>query len=184
MDFNDIPQFPHSGFEVDVAHRDLLKWVDKQVEDEGLELHPDYQRGHVWSTEQRSRFIEYQLRGGEGGKVLSFNHPGWSGRNGSEKGPYQILDGLQRLTAAMLFMRGDLKAFGRRYDEYTGPLRYYAGFKWRIYELQTRRDVLQYYLDMNAGGTPHAEDEIARVRKLLEKEPTTKTAKNHDPVTP
>lgn len=168
MDFNDIPKFPHSGYEVDIEYKRLLGWVDDQVA-QGLELNPDYQRGHVWTTEQRTRFVEYQLRAGEGGKVLSFNHPGWSGRNGTT-GAYQILDGLQRLTSAMMFMRNELKVFGRYCKEYTGSLRYFAGFKWRIYELQTRKDVLQYYLDMNAGGTPHTESEITRVRKLLEKE--------------
>lgn len=169
LHFDDIPRFPHSGFEVDVPYRDLLDWLEAQVKD-GLDLHPDFQRGHVWTAEQRTRFVEYQLQGGEGGKVLSFNHPGWSGRNNDGKGPYQILDGLQRLTAAVMFIRNEVQAFGRYRKEFTGPMRHYLGFKWRIYELQTRRDVLQYYLDMNSGGTPHAESEIKRVRKLLEKE--------------
>lgn len=30
--------------------------------------------------------------------------------------------------------------------------------------------VLQWYLDMNTGGTVHSEEEIARVRNLLEQE--------------
>jgi hypothetical protein len=67
----------------------------------------------------------------------------------------------------MMFMRGELPAFGRTYPEWGGVLRMHAGFKWRVFELPTRADVLAYYLDMNAGGTPHAESEIARVRALL-----------------
>jgi hypothetical protein len=43
----------------------------------------------------------------------------------------------------------------------------HVGFKWRIYELPTRADVLRYYLAMNAGGTPHPAAEIERVRVLL-----------------
>lgn len=172
MDFNDIPLFPRSGYVVDISFTYMEEWVDSQIR-EGLDLNPDFQRGHVWTTEQRSRFVEYILRGGEGGKLLSFNHPGWSGKNGSTReGPYQILDGLQRLTSVRMFMKNELPAFGRTLSEYTGRthLRFHAGLKWRIFELQTREEVLQYYLDMNAGGTPHAESEIKRVRRLLQKE--------------
>jgi hypothetical protein len=169
---NDIPQFPKSNWCVDVAWRDLLGWVDQQVRVEGLVIEPDFQRGHVWTTEQRIRYVEYVLRGGEGGKELCFNRPNWNGRGTSADGPYEILDGLQRLTSAMMFMRDELPAFGRRLSEYEDrtALRYYLGFKWRVFELPTRADVLRYYLDMNAGGTPHAESEIARVRALLAKE--------------
>lgn len=169
MNFNDIPRFPHSGYEVDISYVHLVEWVKEQVE-QGLDLNPDFQRGHVWTEEQRMRFIEYQLRGGEGGKILSFNHPGWSAGFGNADGPYQIVDGLQRLTSILMFMRNELRVFGRLYSEYTGSLRFYAGVKWRVHQLQSREDVLQYYLDMNAGGTPHAEEEIARVRALLMKE--------------
>jgi uncharacterized protein with ParB-like and HNH nuclease domain len=171
MNFADIPKFPYSGYEVDVDYHGLLRWLGYQKED-GLDLNPDFQRGHVWTMEQRTRFIEYQLRGGEGGKVLCFNHPGWSGRNGGmHDGPYQILDGLQRLTSAVMFLKDELPVFGHLRSQIKGALRpVHAGFRWRVYELQNRKDVLQYYLDMNAGGTPHAEEEIARVRALLKDE--------------
>lgn len=33
--------------------------------------------------------------------------------------------------------------------------------------LQTRKDMLQWYIDMNSGGTVHSEEEINRVKKLL-----------------
>lgn len=168
MRFDDIPQFPKSGYQVDVSWRDLLMTVERHVARDGLNLEPDFQRGHVWTEEQRIAYVEYILRGGEGGKDLCFNCPGWQG--GGKFGPYEILDGKQRLTSAMMFMRNELPAFGRMFREYTGNLRYYAGFKWRIFELPTRADVLRYYLSMNAAGTPHSADEIQRVRGLLQKE--------------
>lgn len=71
MDFNEIPCFPHSGYEVDVSFNQINSWMKDQLA-AGLDLNPDFQRGHVWTLEQRSRFVEYLLRGGEGGKVLSF----------------------------------------------------------------------------------------------------------------
>jgi len=37
-------------------------------------------------------------------------------------------------------------------------------------DLKTRAEVLQWYIEFNAGGTPHTEAEINRVRELLKKE--------------
>ena len=42
-----------------------------------------------------------------------------------------------------------------------------ATSKLNINTLPTRAAVLQWYLEMNAGGTPHADAEIERVRGLL-----------------
>jgi hypothetical protein len=39
-----------------------------------------------------------------------------------------------------------------------------------VNELKTRREVLQWYLDLNAGGVVHTTKEIERVRELLAKE--------------
>ena len=38
-----------------------------------------------------------------------------------------------------------------------------------VNNLQTHADVVRWYLEMNTGGTPHTDDEITRVRKLLKK---------------
>jgi hypothetical protein len=168
MNLNDIPQFPKSNAALSISFRDLLKWVDQQVKEDGLDLLPDFQRGHVWTEEQRIRYIEYRLRGGDGGKAIYLNRSGWVGPG--PDGPYQIIDGLQRLTSAMMFMKNELRAFGHLYKEFTGHLRNHVEFHWCIFELPTRADVLRYYLDLNAGGTQHAESEIARVRLLLQRE--------------
>jgi hypothetical protein len=165
---DDIEMFPGKVYEVDVAWTALERTIAHHVDDEGLDLSPDFQRGHVWTLEQRSAYVEYILRGGEGGKLLSFNRSGWLGSG--PDGPYQIIDGLQRLTTAQMFMRDEVPAFGRLLSKFVGRLRMHVGFKWRIYELPTRADVLRYYLQLNAGGTPHPAEEIARVRGLLEAE--------------
>ncbi len=37
-----------------------------------------------------------------------------------------------------------------------------------VNDLKTEREVLQWYVDMNAGGTPHTSDEIEKVRKMIQ----------------
>ena len=39
--------------------------------------------------------------------------------------------------------------------------------KLNVNDLKTEREVLQWYVDMNAGGTPHTTEEIDRVKKLI-----------------
>ena len=38
-----------------------------------------------------------------------------------------------------------------------------------INDLQTEKEVLQWYVDMNARGTPHTCDEIDRVTRMIQK---------------
>lgn len=36
-------------------------------------------------------------------------------------------------------------------------------------DLKTEKEVLQWYIDMNAGGTQHTSDEIQRVKDMISK---------------
>ena len=38
-----------------------------------------------------------------------------------------------------------------------------------VNDLKFEKEVLQWYIDMNAGGTPHTAEEIFRVKKLIDK---------------
>lgn len=166
--FADIPRFPHAAYEVDVSWKDLETTIKHYVERDGLNLDPEFQRAHVWKPEQQVAYVEYVLRGGEVGKNLTFNCPGWQ-TNLTKIGPYEIVDGKQRLEAVRRFMRDELRAFGHLRSEYTDHIRLHiGGFKWRICSLETRAEVLELYLNINAGGTPHTKEELEKVRKLLE----------------
>lgn len=37
-----------------------------------------------------------------------------------------------------------------------------------VNNLKTEKEVLQWYIDMNVGGTPHTLEEIERVKKMIE----------------
>lgn len=176
LDFNEIPQFPKGGPSYDVSWSSLETHIaHDEAGDPPLCLRPDFQRGHVWTEEQRVRYVEYLLRGGSAGRDLLFNCRGWTRPTKGESGPYEIIDGLQRLTSVRMFLAGNLHAFGRPISMFTGRMRYFLGFRWVMFEL-SRPEVLQLYIDLNAAGTPHAESEIARVRALLAVEQAKGTA--------
>ena len=161
--------FPRTSYQVNVGWQYLEQHIASQSQKvEGiapLDLEPDFQRAHVWNETQQRNYIEYCLRGGEVGRRLIFNCPGWGI---TDHGPYVIVDGKQRLEAVRKFMRNELKAFGQYYQEFTGALRIVSGdLVWCVCSVETREEVLQLYLNINAGGTPHTLQELNKVRNLL-----------------
>lgn len=166
--FQDIPQFPTSYYQIDVDWHYLEDHIKRAIESDGLNLEPDFQRSHVWTTQQQINYVEYILKGGEVGKNLTFNAPGW--QTHIEIGPYEIIDGKQRLEAVRKFLRNDLRVFGILFSDFTGHLRLFHSFKWCVCSLETRAETLQLYLNINAAGTPHTEEELNRVREMLKAE--------------
>lgn len=170
--FADIPQFTRSpSYQVD--HRlDYLPNVIVSMQRRGLNLEPDFQRGHVWTEAQQRAFVEFILRGGESARHIYFNFRGWQGGYSTTDkgaGEFVIVDGLQRLTAMLRFLNDELEVFGSRYSEFTDKIRHVT-LRFHINDLKTRAEVLQWYLETNGGGTPHSEEELQRVRHLLARE--------------
>ena len=56
--FKDIPRFtPDGSYAVDYPFVPLVKFIEEEVANEGLQLNPDFQRGHVWTEEQQVAYI-------------------------------------------------------------------------------------------------------------------------------
>lgn len=102
--------------------------------------------------------------------MLLFNCPGWMY---TWKGPFEIVDGKQRIHAIVEFFKGKFKAHGYFFHEFAP---YIIGditrrrVRFNINNLQTRAEVLKWYLELNSGGTPHTKEELDKVKSLLEKE--------------
>lgn len=176
--FDDIPQLvggtlTNGMFPIDVAWPHVDQWVegDDMVT---VDMNPDFQREHVWKKEQSIAYVEYCLRGGRNNTTFVFNNTDLLRSGG---GVYEIVDGKQRLTAIHQFMHDKLEVFDgltcsdmknaskhRRF-----PIMRYR-FTVSCVALQSRSDVLRYYIDHNTGGTPHTGEEIERVNKLLRME--------------
>lgn len=168
------------AYSVSVFWKGLDRYLDELGRDYGsMDLCPDFQRGHVWTGPQKKAFIESALRQmiSDAGLTLQFNCPEFEdvGRPipAARDLPagVQCLDGLQRITAVREFLGGEVFPFGLHVSDLGGS-RFDVGrslyrFNVAIYAMQTRAEVLQHYIDINAGGTPHSSVEINRVRGLL-----------------
>lgn len=138
-----------------------------------IELCPDFQRGHIWTNEQRVAYIEYLLRGGKLNNTIIFNQMGDGLHN--SKYPYQCVDGLQRITSVYMFMHDELEVFDGLTCSSMVKRSKYKKFPTTTYyltiqctNLKTRADVLAFYLEFNSAGTVHTEKELERVWKLYE----------------
>lgn len=170
MKFADIPKFTEAGhYQVNVPWRYLEKTLDDYINELHLQLNPDFQRGHVWTKEQQIAYVEFILRGGKSARVIYFNCPNWHYRYSSDD-ELVCVDGLQRLTAALAFLHNEIPAFGHYYNEYEDKLPFEVDFLFNVNDLKTKAEVLQWYIEMNTGGTPHTNSEIERVKTLLKAE--------------
>ena len=128
-----------------------------------FDMNPDFQRGHVWTKEQQVKYVEFVLSGGESSKDIYCNCPGWMG----DSGQMVLVDGKQRITAALKYINNEIKAFGLYRFEINKRLPSWAEFIWHVNDLPHKHQVLTWYLEMNSGGTPHTQEELDSVRKLL-----------------
>lgn len=175
---NDVQKYIQGGtYCVDVEWSYLANWLRTQSEGgEKVDTDPDFQRAHVWTRKQQIAYVEYICREGVGARTLHWNHPGWQRTpepySDLDKNTLVLVDGKQRLHAVQLFLTDVIPAFGHKLSEFEdrGRLRHYCGFKMAVNNLQTRVELLTWYLQINAGGTPHTLAEIQRVRQLLRKE--------------
>lgn len=138
----------------------------------GLDLNPDFQRGHVWTEPQQIAYVEFCLKGGQSSRDILFNQPGWGD---NYHGTMVLIDGKQRLEAVRKFVRNELPIFDGHYlkdfEDWKILLRSnYAYFNFKINNLPTRKEELEWYLQLNTGGVVHTDEEIMKVKKLLEAE--------------
>ena len=146
-----------------------------------VDLNPIFQRGHVWTREQQVAYIENFLRSPQTvNKTIYMNDLfiyGSAGKvtdeNNMVAGKIVCLDGLQRLTAALDFIHGKFTVFGGvSYDDIlNSPSRTRilneCVFDINYLLLSNNKEVIDFYVDFNAGGTPHTKEEIERVKNLI-----------------
>jgi len=167
-----IPQvIPTGNYRADVP---MYMWKRKFEEfvDDGLELNPEFQRGHVWNPDQRIKYVEFILQGGKTPPIY-FNHEGWMR---DFKGTFVIVDGKQRMTSLLMFLNKEFPVFKHLDDEGIG---FYAdefnghfgtNITYVVNDLKGEDKVLQWYLEMNQGYIQHSKEELDKVRGMIKRE--------------
>lgn len=170
MRFKDIPQLTRAGrYQVNIPIRYIPDKIKEWEEDEyySLQMNPNFQRGHVWTEEQQIKYVEYLLRGGKSANIIYFNFPSWMCGKMTDYDDFVCVDGLQRITTVLRFIGNEIKVFGSYFKEFEDRLPLDVDLIFNVNDLKTEREVLQWYIDINSAGTPHTNDEIERVRKMI-----------------
>lgn len=176
MRFSDIPQYIDTGswecnYDLVSLVGSIEKWCNGIDTNAKLEMNPDFQRGHVWNEQQQIAYIESLLRGGaKNARVIYLNDPNWMKHSDRPYKSFVCVDGLQRYTAIKRFISNETKIFGNYYNQFEDTLRGKHDIRLNVNDLPTRRAVLQWYIEFNSGGTVHTEEEINRVKMLLNAE--------------
>jgi hypothetical protein len=165
--FRDVPQLTNYGsYAVDHSWRHLEEATAHYAESYRFDFgESDFQRAHVWTEAQQIAFVEFGLKGGRSGMSILTNVEDFSSGTGEQM---VLVDGKQRLNAVLSFLRNEIPAFGVFYREFgdklnmTGP-----SFRWHVNDLTGKKAVLNWYLELNAGGTVHTDAELDKVRDLL-----------------
>jgi uncharacterized protein with ParB-like and HNH nuclease domain len=171
--FQDIEPFMSDGrYSIDVSFGELENELNRYREECNLDINPDFQRGYVWTDEQKTKYVEFVLRRGKSSKEFLFNCAGFM-RGSTEQ--MVLVDGKQRISACLDFLHNKIPAFGCYYSQFNDNKsslchNHRYSFKFLINDLETRQEVLEWYLQLNSGGTVHTEEDLNKVRKLLEQE--------------
>lgn len=138
------------------------------VREEGrLFVDPPFQRGSVWSHEQRVAWVETLL------DDLP-RPPLFINESSRGAGPYGdtavVIDGRQRVEATLAFIDGGLQVRGERYPDQPEVFkRTFKGLLMPVVRTQfkTERECQELYVKLLRCGTAHTEDEIARAEAML-----------------
>ena len=157
---------PTCHYQVDVG----LLTTPRHIENFNVDLDPDYQRGHVWTIEQQAKFMGAFIEDYSQLNPIILNDVGQLKLERTE-----VVDGKQRITAILDWIEGKFEAIcpsGTRIardslDEIERRNLSMSTFiRWKVVRL-SRPEVIKYYLRLNCGGTIHTEEELDRVRGLL-----------------
>jgi len=133
--------------------------------DVGLDLNPDYQRGNVWSDEQKVSLIESIFKNIDIGKFTIIK------RKYRENFDflYEVLDGKQRIIAVTEFFEGRFTYKGKRYqDLHPFDQHHFKSYPVSYAEIEplNNEQKYRYFLKLNTTGVPHDEEHLDKVREM------------------
>jgi len=133
--------------------------------DVGLDLNPDYQRGNVWSDEQKVSLIESIFKNIDIGKFTIIKRK----YRKDFDFLYEVLDGKQRIIAVTEFFEGRFTYKGKRYQDLHPHDQYhFKSYAISYAEIEPLKDEqkYRYFLKLNTTGVPHDEEHLDKVREM------------------
>jgi hypothetical protein len=129
----------------------------------GLDLNPSYQRGNVWTEDQKVALIDSIFKNIDIGKRRPFRE--------ERQHYYEMLDGKQRLTAVLDFIEEKFRYKGKLFSELhrrdQNHLENYS-ISYAETEPLTEKQKYRYFIKLNTTGTPMDKMHLANVKSKLD----------------
>lgn len=136
----------------------------------GIDLDPEYQRGKVWTLEDKVSLIDSIFKNIDIGKIAIIKRD----FNSDKTIPhYEMLDGKQRYIALTEFYEGRFTYKGLHFEELDPSDRsHFENYHIGMAETEelTRLQKLRYFLKLNTGGVAQDPGHMAEVRRKYEEE--------------
>lgn len=152
---------------INFFQQDISSLLHRYIDDRGVDMNPPYQRGIVWSDEQRQELLNSIFNYIDIGKFVFIKLPYAQG--GFD---YQILDGKQKLQTLVDFYFDKFQWNGFYYSELNWEMKIvFMHHSVSVAELDGRsfdeKAVLEYFIKLNTTGVPMAKEHIEKVKKML-----------------
>jgi hypothetical protein len=171
-DFKDIPQFKQNEDMRLQFYQTSISSFSSLVYYFGVNTEPDYQRGLVWTLEDKQKLIDSIFKGIDIGKFV-FIQKDYDRKKNETEHLYEILDGKQRLTTIMEFWEDRFQYNGLFYSQ-MHPIdqAHFDGYSISQATVTnpTKEQIYRYFLRLNTGGKPMDESQFKKVEGLLTEE--------------
>jgi hypothetical protein len=171
MDYDSLERLTQTDdIRFNYAQRDVQALIYMSFDKYGLDFEADYQRGNVWTKEQKVSLIDSIYRNVDIGKFAIIRRP-WGDNPNIPATPllYEVLDGKQRITALLDFY---LNRFKYK-DTFFSELHPFDRNHFRHYSISyaetsplTKEQKYRYFLKLNTTGTPVDPEHIKKVYKM------------------
>lgn len=184
---------PIDHISLNPTHFTLVE-LARRINEGMLTLDPPYQRGSVWTEDQRVALVQSWLRGLPAGVVILSDRGNglWAGPDPYKTGDpvWACIDGKQRLTTALMWRNGDFAVpaswlpadhIATTEDTADGPYFRYTGLsnKGKLFmdrycsflvaeskDCATEADEAAFYVLVNGGGTPQSSADMANAARI------------------
>ena len=130
----------------------------------GLDLDPDYQRGYVWTAQQKEDLIDSIFKNIDIGKFVYVQND-----YGSEN-LYEVLDGKQRISTILEFFENKFPYKGKYFNDLCGCDRnHFEDYCIQVAEIRRgkKETILKYFLLLNTTGTPMSKEHLDNIVRRL-----------------
>ena len=135
----------------------------------GIDMEPDYQRGYVWTQEDKEKLIDSIFNNIDIGKFALIHKRNY----GQPDVPlYEVLDGKQRITAICEFYENRFPYKGKYFNDLSYLDRWHFmdyGINIAEIDYADKATILKYFLILNTSGKCISKEHLAKVEKMYNK---------------